>query len=118
MYGTDMVRLYNAAMGENITAGELISRGERISNIAKVINVREGFSRVEDKVPEVWFDPMKSPEGTLEMHDYYKTKVITRDDVSRILDDYYEERGWDIGKGIPTRKRLEQLSLKQYAKTI
>jgi len=96
MFGDDFARLYSAATGNEITASELIKAGERIFNLLKVINVREGFTRKEDKVPETWLRPMKSPEGKIEMMDYY------------------EERGWDIEKGIPTKQKLQELSLEEY----
>jgi aldehyde:ferredoxin oxidoreductase len=32
-----------------------------------------------------------------------------------MFDDYYDERGWDIKKGIPTNKKLEDLDLKDAA---
>jgi aldehyde:ferredoxin oxidoreductase len=103
IFGDDMARLYNAASGENLSAGELIEHGERISNLAKMVNVREGFTRKEDEVPDLWFRPMESPEGRIEMQDYYKTKTLTKEDVKRLLDDYYDERGWDEN-GIPTKR--------------
>jgi len=109
--GKDLVRLYNAAVDENISAYDLVLLGERISNVAKLINVREGFSRKEDLPPEVWFRPMDSPEGRIEMHDYYMTKVMTWEDVQRNLDDYYEERGWDTQTGIPTSEKLASIGL-------
>lgn len=118
LFGDDMAKLYNAATGENLSPEELVQHGERISNIAKVINVREGFTRKEDKVPEVWFRPMKSPEGTIEMQDYYQTKTLTEEDVDRLLDDYYDERGWDIVNGVPTLKKLRELALENYSEDI
>jgi len=114
LFGKDMVRLYNAVVGEDISAFELVKRGDRIFNITKVINVREGFSRQDDRPPEVWFRPMDSPEGRIEMHDYYNLHVITREDVEKLLDDYYEERGWDVERGIPTKEKLASLGLQQY----
>jgi aldehyde:ferredoxin oxidoreductase len=113
--GSEMVKLYNAATGENLSAGELSFHGERISNLAKLINVREGFSRNDDRPPEVWFRPMDSPEGRIEMHDYFMKKQITKDDVEKLLDDYYDERGWDIGRGVPTSKKLMELGLEKYS---
>lgn len=113
LFGDDMVRLYNAAVGEDLAAGELVERGERISNLAKIVNVREGFTRAEDKVPEVWFRPMESPEGRIEMQDYYQTKTLTKEDVDQLLDDYYEERGWDKN-GVPTKTTLKRLGLSSY----
>jgi len=118
IFGDDMTQLYNAATDENLSPGELVEHGERISNLAKLINVREGFTRADDKVPEVWFRPMESPEGRIEMQDYYQTKVLTKEDVDRLLDDYYEERGWDPKTGQPTKERLEQLGLKEYSEEV
>jgi len=113
IFGDDMTRLYNAASGESFSAGDLIEHGERISNLAKMVNVKEGFTRKEDKVPDLWFRPMESPEGRIEMQDYYKTKTLTKEDVEKLLDDYYDERGWSED-GIPTRERLEKLGLEAY----
>jgi len=111
VFGDDIAKLYSAAVGDEIGPGELIKRGERISNVAKVLNVREGFTRADDHAPDVWFRPMASPEGTIEMEDYFQTKTLTRDDVERMLDDYYDERGWTRELGIPTPEALEGLGL-------
>ncbi len=118
IFGDDMAKLYNAASGENLSPGELVEHGERISNLARIINVREGFTRREDKVPELWFRPMESPEGRLEMKDYYQTKTMTKEDVDQLLDDYYEERGWDVSTGVPQPEKLNQLGLGKYSETV
>ncbi len=111
VFADDMARLYSAAVGEPVTARELIRRGERISNLAKMINVRDGFSRADDQPPDVWFRPMDAPEGRIEMEDYYQTKILHREDLARMLDDYYEERGWDKTSGHPTPEKLSALGL-------
>jgi len=118
VFGDDMARLYSAATGDQIEPGELIQRGERISNLGKALNVREGFSRVDDRAPDVWFRPMEAPEGTIRMEDYFQTKVVTRDDVERMLDDYYDERGWTRERGIPTPETLEHLGLSEWKSTV
>jgi len=115
IFADDMARLYSAATGDDLSAGDLVQHGERISNVAKVVNIREGFTRADDRPPEVWFRPMEAPEGRIEMRDYYETKALTKDDVARILDDYYDERGWDLQSGVPTRQRLEDLNLAELA---
>jgi len=115
IFGTDMAILYNAATGENVTAGDLIKRGERINTLAKLVNAREGFTRDDDKVPDLWFRPMDTPEGIIEMQDYFKTKVVSKEDVEAMLDDYYEERGWDKKAGLPTSEKLKELNLEAYA---
>jgi len=38
----------------------------------------------------------------------------TAEDLERLLDDYYDERGWDVEKGIPTRKKLVELGLEEW----
>lgn len=114
IFGDDLARLYSAATGNDFTAGDLADAGERIFNLSKVINVREGFTRKEDKVPELWLRPMETPEGKIETMDYYETKVMTKEDFEKILDDYYEERGWNIEKGVPTKKKLQELGLEDY----
>lgn len=114
VFGHDTAKLYGAATGEDISAGELIRRGERISNLAKLVNVREGFARGDDKAPELWFRPMDTPEGRIDMHDYFNKRVMTDKDVEKMLDDYYDERGWDVREGTPTPKTLKELELDKY----
>jgi aldehyde:ferredoxin oxidoreductase len=46
---------------------------------------------------------------------YNRTRELTRDDVEKMFDDYYDERGWDTEKGIPTKQKLEDLDLKDVA---
>lgn len=114
VFADDMARLYAAATGEELTAEELRNRGARISNLAKILNAREGFTREDDRPPEVWFRPMETPEGRIELQDYYQTKTLSKEDVGKMLDDYYDERGWDPRTGLPTIERLEELGLKKY----
>jgi len=59
---------------------------------------------------------MESPEGKIELMDYYATKTLTREDVEKILDDYYDERGWNVEKGIPTKEKLTELDLSDYVR--
>jgi len=111
VFADDMARLYSAATGNAVSARELIARGERISNIAKMINVRDGFSRADDQPPSVWFKPMNAPEGTIEIEDYFQTKTLNQADLSKMLDDYYDERGWSIQTGQPTPEKLQSIGL-------
>jgi len=111
LFGNDIAELYSAATGHRMTALDMIQCGERIHNVAKVLNVREGFRRADDAIPEVWFRPMESPEGRIEMQDYYQTKTLSKCDTDHILDDYYVERGWDVRTGTPTAERLNRLHL-------
>jgi aldehyde:ferredoxin oxidoreductase len=67
-------------------------------------NVRTGYSRKDDVLPEKWFqDPA--------FREYLTGRTLTPDDVERMMDDYYDEQGWDIKTGIPTSERLKELGL-------
>jgi len=108
-------QLYTSATGIEITPEELHKAGERAWNILKAANVREGFTRKDDKFPDKFFEPLKAGDKEIKLMDYNKTKELTRDDVEKMFDDYYDERGWDIEKGIPTRQKLEDLDLNDVA---
>ena len=43
--------------------------------------------------------------------DYFKTGRVTEEDVENLIDDYYDERGWDKVTGTPTREKLRELEL-------
>jgi len=95
---------YSAVTGFETTPDELRRAGDRILNLEKVLNVREGFSRKDDRFPERWFD---EPQHL----DYYEKVRITREMAYGYLDDYYDEMGWDIETGIPTEETLRDLGL-------
>ena len=89
-------------------------RGTRAWTMARVINVREGFTRKDDAIPEEWFEPFRTADGKEHiLQDYYKQKVLTREDLTGFLDDYYEERDWDRESGIPKAEKLLELGLNE-----
>jgi len=85
------------------------SVGERIVNMDRAFNVREGFDRRHDTLPQrVQTEPVLhtgNAEGEGQM-------VRTLD---KFLDEYYQLRGW-TETGIPTREKLEELGLGYVAK--
>jgi len=108
-----MTEYYSAVTGVEVTPAELLKRGERNWNLYKMLNIREGFGRADDRPPQAWFKPLKI-EGTemkLPLMDYYRTTELTRDDVERLLGDYYDESGWDKKTTAPTAEKLRELDL-------
>ncbi len=96
--------LMEAITGLSFTADSVYRVGERVNNLARAFNCREGFTRKDDAFPErLMTEPLK--EGPS------KGQLISREDLDRMLDEYYSERGWDIKTGTPTRKKLEELGL-------
>ncbi len=102
--GEDTYReLLRTATGKELSTEELYRLGERVWNLVRVFNVRQGFTRKDDILPERF---MKEPlqDGPAKGH------VISASDLDRLLDDYYGLRGWDED-GIPQRETLEGLGV-------
>ncbi len=75
-------------------------------------NVREGFSRKDDTFPKKWLEPITTSEGEeRRLTDYYQTTILTKADLEQMLDNYYDERGWDKETGEPTPEKLKELGL-------
>jgi aldehyde:ferredoxin oxidoreductase len=100
--------LIEAVAGITFTPEDVEKVGERINNLAKAFNVREGFSRADDTLPErLMNEPLSNGAS--------KGHLISKDEFKEMLDEYYEVRGWDLNTGIPTREKLEELNLEYVA---
>jgi aldehyde:ferredoxin oxidoreductase len=104
---TEMAKLYSLVTGFHITPEALRVAGERINTIAKLINVREGFSRKDDTLPWKIINQPISDNGPT------KGAVVTQDELDLLLDDYYQARCWNL-EGIPTKAKLEELGMNDY----
>ena len=103
--------IYSVATGIEVSPEELKRRGERCFNLYKMLNVNEGFSRKDDGCSNIWLSPRETPDGIKPIMDYYRKNVISKDDIDKLLKDYYNERGWDVELGIPTEEKLEELGI-------
>ena len=99
-----------AATGWDITINDLMIVGERAFNLCRAFNVREGITRKDDVLPTRLMEPL--PEGP------YKGETIPQNLLNRVLDDYYEFRGWHKETGIPSEKKLIELDLKYVAEEL
>ncbi len=91
-----------AITGEEFTSKDFMEIGARVFNLCRMFNVREGFDRQQDSLPARMAE--KLPRGAT------SDSVITQQDLDRMLDEYYQFRGWS-SRGIPTPQRLAQLGL-------
>jgi len=99
----EVLSAVRAATGWEWTVEDLLRVGERAINLARVFNAREGFSRVDDALPERLFTPLES--GALE------GVAIPRADFEQAMTDLYLLKGWDPVTGVPTRQRLRALDI-------
>lgn len=114
-YGLELVTdIYNAVTGFNMQLDDLRIAAERTWNLLKIMNIKEGFSRKDDKFPEEWFKPLKFGENILKFQDFFGETIITPEVANQLLDDYYAERGWDKIRGIPMQEKIKELSLEMY----
>ena len=100
---TEMAYLYSQATGLDLTASELKVAGERINNVKKAFNIREGWKCHDDWLPPRLFsEPITEGEG--------KGTVITEEELSLMIGDYYQARGW-TAEGLITEDKLRALQL-------
>jgi aldehyde:ferredoxin oxidoreductase len=72
---------------------------------------KAGFECKDDEPPEIWFQLLKGVDTEYILNDYFGTTLLAKEDVDRLLDDYYDEHGWDKKTSLPTTKRLKELGL-------
>jgi aldehyde:ferredoxin oxidoreductase len=96
----DYAALVKAATGIPCDAASLLLTGERIWNLQKMYNIRAGFGRKHDTLPDrLLTEPLQegAPKG----------RVWQRD---AMLSEYYTLRGWDE-EGTPTESKKRELGL-------
>jgi len=94
--------LLSTVSGEPLEARGLLRMGERIWNLERLFNLREGFTKVDDRLP-----PRFSQESLPRGHS--KGQFV---DLKPLLEEYYSLRGWDE-EGIPTEGKLKELGLEE-----
>jgi aldehyde:ferredoxin oxidoreductase len=96
---TEIVR---AVTGWNTTAWELMKVGERVTTMARIFNIREGFRKEDDWLPQRFFQP--ATIGPL------SNTPVDAKKLRKAIDIYYEMMGWDEN-GVPTETKLEELDI-------
>ncbi|WP_224448786.1 aldehyde ferredoxin oxidoreductase family protein [Haloprofundus salilacus] len=98
----DLGREWLAAVGLPHDAEELSRTGERIWTLVRLFNVREGFDRSDDALPEALRRPLTDGPAA--------GRAVDPETFERLLDAYYAVRGWGPD-GRPTRATVERLGL-------
>ncbi len=97
-------KMLSAVIGFEYPKEELLKTGERIWNLARLFNLREGFTRKDDMLPERLLKPTPQAPG----------KEVPYEE---LLNAYYEVRGWDAD-GRPLPETLERLDLVDEARGV
>jgi len=88
----------------NLDFNEFLKVGERIYNLKRIFNCSLGMTRKDDILPSRVLTYRKDD------NDMFGNII----DLDKLLNDYYEVRGWDEN-GIPTKKKLEELNLTEFS---
>ena len=91
---------YSAATGVRVTLDDLLEKSRSVFNLTRAINLYMGVERADDYPPERTFnDPIKTGP--------HAGEHLDRDLFDRMLNIYYERRGWDEN-GRPSDEQLRE----------
>jgi aldehyde:ferredoxin oxidoreductase len=96
--------------GWDVTATELREAARRIVTAKKLFNIREGWSAVEDTLPERFLSEGLRSEGS-------GSATLPAERLQAMIRAYYESRGWDSFGNVP-RQLAEQLQLHDWLSTV
>jgi aldehyde:ferredoxin oxidoreductase len=86
--------MLSAVTGIPYTSEDLLRTGERIWNLERMFNLRAGFTRADDTLPDRFFG-----DGGIDHGEF-----------DRALGEYYRFRGWGLN-GVPAGWKLEELGI-------
>ncbi len=110
MVDEGQLELVKAVTGFDMDLSEFLKAGERVYNLSKAFNIREGFGRKDDRLPDRFFDDEVLYGPT-------EGETLSRREFEEELDRYYDVRGWDQ-EGIPLKNTLRRLNLEGVADEI
>jgi aldehyde:ferredoxin oxidoreductase len=97
-----MTELAASVTGYDTSVAEQLRVAERILTMLRVFNIREGFTAVNDKLPERFFSPTLG--GPL------SNVSLSFEEMEKAKRYYYTLMGWDES-GIPMPEKLEELEI-------
>jgi aldehyde:ferredoxin oxidoreductase len=103
-----MVDMYTATTGVEASEETLLTAADRIYTVERCFLIREGIQKKDDFLQGKW--ARESVKGGP-----FDGSSIDKEKFEKMLEDYYEVRGWDRQSGIPTKERLERLGMGKVA---
>lgn len=96
--------LMEAVTGIDFTVDDIMRVGERINNLARAFNILAGLTVTDDCLPKrLMTEPLKSGGS--------KGQTVSKEQMDTMLEEYFNERGWNAETGVPTVEKLEELGL-------
>jgi aldehyde:ferredoxin oxidoreductase len=94
----------SAATGMDIDYEELQRIGDRIVNLERAINTRMGIRRKDDTLPKRFME-QALPSGPA------KGEKFAKKELDKMVDEYYDLRGWDKKTGLQLKGKLKKLGM-------
>jgi aldehyde:ferredoxin oxidoreductase len=101
---TQLCEMLNSITGWEYGAKELLAAGDRSINLKRAISNKLGLTREHDRLPRICSAALD--EGST---------AGVEPDLEKMLQGYYQFRGWDWETGRPTKAKLLELGLNQVA---
>jgi aldehyde:ferredoxin oxidoreductase len=103
----DFSRLFSTATRVSMPGSNLMRTGRIVRNVEKGFNtLHAGFKRSDDDPLERFFkEPIASGSN--------KDRILSKEGVDHMLDDYYGLHGWGKETGWQTTKCLDELELNE-----
>lgn len=121
-------RVYSAVMGGETSPEELSSYGERAFNLQRAVLLREGHrARLDDMLPDEWHDEpiaghVADPDCLAPGKDGTPRSMlgrrVERGPYMKLLEEYYQIRGWDPVTGLQTKQGLDEIDLTDIVNTL
>lgn len=99
-----MTDMLTAITGIEWDADKFMETGERVFTLEKMFNLREGFTREDDLLPERFFADAFTAGPK-------KGAMLDKKEFNALMDQFYLERGWDPITTRPSDEKLRQLDL-------
>jgi len=110
MVDEGQLELLNAVTDLDMSLSEFLKAGERVYNLSKAFNIRNGFGRKDDRLPDRVFEDEVLYGPT-------EGETLSRREFEEELDRYYDVRGWDED-GVPSKNTLKRLDLPEVAEEL
>ena len=105
----EWANLLNTVTGWDVDADELATTARRIVLAKRMFNLREGWTREEDWLPDRFLsEPLELTSG--------RTATLTASRLEAMIDSYYQGRGLEH-TGVPTPDTLSELELQSLVNT-
>jgi len=92
-------QIINAVTGWGVDQQEMVTAAHRGLTLARLFNLREGFTRADDRLPRRFYEDLPKHPG------------LTDELLGQIVTDYYVEQGWDPQTGWPSADTVRALGL-------